>query len=703
MSVSEIEIVQECGMKIEEKCDGLPLAIKVIGVVLCKKNATKNAWEEVLRNQIWSKMGLPEELNKAIYLSYEDLSHNLKQCFVYYSLFPKDEIIGIDKIVSMWIAEGFIGKDGYSAQSAGLDYYKELIKRNLLEPQNDYYNEEHCIMHDVVHSFAQHVARDEALVLRDPQNNGILSSSKFRRLSISAEQIEWSNLQNQHCLRTLILFGNIKLKPGDSLRILPSLRTIHVRSSNFSILQDSLCHLKHLRYLELRYTDISALPRNIGRMKFLEHIGVRGCHRLSKLPSSIIKLDNLRHLSIDETKIRAIPRGFSRLLNLDVLWGFPVHGVAQGTAKHYCTLEDVGPLSQLRKLKLKGLENAPSKSAALAELGTKSRLTCLELWCSNDETKDAIVTVEQEQIKELFDLLRPAECLEELTIGGYYGDTVPDWIKMPEAAIFKDLRRLNLQNLVSCIQLPDGLGQLPNLDFFVVDDAPCIKQIGHCLLFEQGQRNMDNKKGSRHVAFPKLHELHLKGMMEWNEWTWEKHVEAMPVLSVLHVKDCNLSHLPPGLPYQARALKRLCVINARNLNSVEGFSSVVKLEVYGDPNLERIVDLPSLQNLTIVNCPKLMLLDGVASVQIMELGDHGMETLPEYLRHLTLRHLKIVCSLNLLRLMSTKHDASRSEWEKISHIMHVEGFASDNGDGILRWYMSYTRDPYNLETNITSR
>lgn len=274
---------------------------------------------------------------------------------------------------------------------------------------------------------------------------------------------------------------------------------------------------------------------------------------------------------------------------------------------------------------------------------------------------------------------------------------------MPEAAIFKDLRRLNLQNLVSCIQLPDGLGQLPNLDFFVVDDAPCIKQIGHCLLFEQGQRNMDNKKSSRHVAFPKLHELHLKGMMEWNEWTWEKHVEAMPVLSVLHVKDCNLSHLPPGLPYQARALKRLCVINARNLNSVEGFSSVIKLEVYGNPNLERIVDLPSLQNLTIVNCPKLMLLDGVASVQIMELGDHGMETLPEYLRHLTLRHLKIVCSLNLLRLMSTKHDASRSEWEKISHIMHVEGFASDNGDGILRWYMSYTRDPYNLETNITSR
>ncbi|KAF0892736.1 hypothetical protein E2562_017701, partial [Oryza meyeriana var. granulata] len=499
LSVSEIEIVQECGKKIAEKCDGLPLAIKVIGGVLCKKNATKNTWKEVLCNQIWSKTGLPGELNKAIYLSYEDLNPNLKQCFVYYSLFPKDGIIGIDKIVSMWIAEGFIGKDGYftqsdtdSKQSVGIDYYKELIKRNLLEPQDDYYNQEHCIMHDVVRSFAQYVARDEALVFRDTQNNAIPSSSRFRRLSISANEIEWSNLRNQHCLRTLLLFGNIKLKPGDSLRILPCLRTIHVRNSNFSILQDSLCHLKHLRYLELRYTDISALPRNIGRMKFLEHIGVRGCDKLAKLPNSIIKLDNLRHLSIDETKIRAIPRSFSRLVNLDLLWGFPVHTVVEGAAKHYCSLEDVGPLSQLRKLKLKGLESVPSISmAALAELGTKSRLTCLELWGTSDETKDAIVAVEQEQIKEVFHQLCPPKCLEELTIGGYYGDMLPDWIKMPAAAILKDLRRLNLQNLSSCIQLPDGLGQLPNLDFLVVNHAPCIKKIGHCLFFGQGQRNMD--------------------------------------------------------------------------------------------------------------------------------------------------------------------------------------------------------------------
>uniref|UniRef100_A0A0E0LZL6 NB-ARC domain-containing protein n=1 Tax=Oryza punctata TaxID=4537 RepID=A0A0E0LZL6_ORYPU len=184
----------ESGMKIVEKYDGLPLAIKVVGGVLCKRNRTENGWEKVLGNQVWSKIGLPDELNKAIYLSYEDLVPNLKQCFVYYSFFPKDEIIGPDKVVAMWTAEGFLGNDENSTQ-LGMGYYKELIMRNLLEPHDDYYNQEYCLMHDVVRSFAQYVARDEALVVGDTQNMSNITSSKIFRLSVSANEIEWSNLK----------------------------------------------------------------------------------------------------------------------------------------------------------------------------------------------------------------------------------------------------------------------------------------------------------------------------------------------------------------------------------------------------------------------------------------------------------------------------------------------------------------------------
>ncbi|KAL6906018.1 hypothetical protein ACP4OV_003619 [Aristida adscensionis] len=698
LSELENERLKDIGMKIVEKCDGLPLAIKVVAGVLLKKDRTENDWKELLENHIWSKMGLPEELNKAIYLSYEDLNPSLKQCFLYYSLFPKDEIIGVDKVVAMWTAEGFLGYDG-SSTKLGKCYYKELIMRNLLEPQDNYYNQEHCIMHDVICSFAQYVARDEARVVRSTQHIKNLTSSNFRRLSVSANEIEWNDIQKQHSLRTLLLFGNIKFKPSDSLRSLPCLRTIHVRDAHFATMIGSLCHLKHLRYLELRYTNISALPQNIGRMKLLEHVGLRGCHSLAKLPSSIIELENLRYLDIDETKINAIPGGFGRLKNLEMLWGFPVHVIVEGTAVHSCSLEEIGPLLQLRKLQLKGIQNVSSSSmATAAELKTKTDLICLELWCTDRLTTNAnleVVMVEQRWIKDVFDELCPPPCLEELTIRGYFGNMLPSWVMEP-TTFLQNLRRLDLQDLAYCMYLPAGLGQAPHLDCFVVNCAPHIEQIGYEFFFREGKKYIDNKRNPSHPAFPKLHELYLQGMTEWKEWTWEKHVEAMPILSVLHIRNCKLKHLPIGLAYQAKALKRLSIASVQHLKSVENCSSVVKLDAYDNPDLVKIASLPNMQSLTIVRCPNLKLLDGVGSLRSIQLGDNGMETLPGYLQHIKLQQLEFACSLKLLRLMSNRDS---SEWEKINHIIHVKGFASENGDS-WRWYVSYTRDPYTFETNI---
>uniref|UniRef100_J3MWE6 NB-ARC domain-containing protein n=1 Tax=Oryza brachyantha TaxID=4533 RepID=J3MWE6_ORYBR len=698
LSESESKRLKESGMKIVEKCDGLPLAIKVVGGVLCKRSRTKNDWENILDNQVWSKTVLPDELNRAIYLSYEDLPPNLKQCFVYYSLFPKDEIIGPDKVVAMWTAEGFLGTDGNSTQ-LGIDYYKELVMRNLLQPHDDYYNQEYCIMHDVVCSFAQHVARDEALVVGRTQNLTNLPSSKFFRLSISENEIEWSNLQKQHSLRTLLLFGNIKFKPGDSLSNLPCLRTLHIRAARCATLIGSLCNLKHLRYLELGYTNISALPQNIGKMKFLEHIGLRGCNSLAELPGSITELEKLMHLSIDETKINAIPRGFRRLGNLEMLWGFLVHIIIEDTGEQRCSLEELEPLSKLRKLKLIGLEVVPSSSmAALAKLKSKENLICLELWCTsrvtvNGKVKDLAMD-DKEHIIEVFDMLCPPPCLEELTIGGYFGEKLPSWIMMP-AEFIENLRRLDLQDMANCAHLPSGLGQLPGLDCLVVNCAPQIEQVGYDFFFQREQKKTENRRPGNDVFFPKLHELCLQGMINWKKWTWEKHVEAMPILSVLNIRNCKLCNLPPGLSYHAKALRRLSVANVQHLLSVENFSSVVKLDCYDNPDLERIANLPNMQNLTIVGCPKLVVLDNVKSLRSIQLGIREMETLPAYLQKTKLEQLEIACSLKMLILMTKKE--SWSEWEKISNIMHVKGFASENG---RRYYVSYTKYPFSFDTNF---
>ncbi|GJN20035.1 hypothetical protein PR202_gb07358 [Eleusine coracana subsp. coracana] len=395
----DIDMLKDIGMQIIAKCDGLPLAVKVMGGLLCQKDRNRSDWEEVLNDSACSVAGMPEELNYAVYLSYENLSPCLKQCFLHYSLLPESIVFGYDIIVGMWICEGFVhGNSLDKLEELGRQYYKELIMRNLIEPDREYIDQYHCSMHDVVRSFGQCVSRDEALVAHS-EDIGIitkLNSQKFLRLCLEMRgsksgELQWSMLKAQRYLRTLIVVGQFSVKPGDSLVAFSRLRTWHVQSSNVAALTDSLYQLKHLRYLSIRYCDISRLPENIGKMKFLQLISLRGCTNLVKLPDSIVKLGQLRYLSLTGTSINAgIPRGFGHLTNLRKLYGFPSH-----MCGNWCSLEELGPLSQLRDLAIKGLENVSSTSfATKARLGSKEHLTYLTLGCSSRLGDNGLVSKE---------------------------------------------------------------------------------------------------------------------------------------------------------------------------------------------------------------------------------------------------------------------------------------------------------------------
>jgi hypothetical protein len=159
----EIDTLKDIGLQIVAKCDGLPLAIKVLGGLLCQKQKKHHEWKMVLDDSIWSVNEMPEELNHAVYLSYEDLPSCIKQCLLYYSLIPKNALFSKDDIIGMWIGEGFVQGTSDNLEELGSKYYKELIVRNLIEPNAKYLDQLVCSMHDVVRSFAQFVSRDEAL------------------------------------------------------------------------------------------------------------------------------------------------------------------------------------------------------------------------------------------------------------------------------------------------------------------------------------------------------------------------------------------------------------------------------------------------------------------------------------------------------------------------------------------------------------
>ncbi|VAI42223.1 unnamed protein product [Triticum turgidum subsp. durum] len=702
----EIDVLKDIGVQIVAKCDGLPLAVKVMGGLLCQKDKRHHEWEMVLDDSIWSISGLPEELNHAVYLSYEDLSSCAKQCFLHYSLLPKTAVFYRDEIIGMWVSEGFLHGNSDDLEELGSKYYKELILRNLMEPNTQYVDQCVCNMHDVVSSFAQFVARNEALAAHNGETNIVskLSAHEFLHISLESKGsesngLDWSSLQAQKKLRVLISVGFINIKSGDSLVHFPCLRTLCIYSAHVVALVESMHELKHLRYLSLENTNISSLPDSIGKMKLLQYTSLHGCQQIVKIPPSIVKLGQLRYLNFTRTSIKAIPRGFCALTNLRIVLGFPAWMDGD-----WCSLEELGPLSRLKKLQLDGLENiTASSSAAKAKLGDKVHLTNLYLNCGSIFGDDGLIKEEdgvseekQQQIEKVFEELCPPPRLEYLSINGYFGLRLPKWMMSSSDVPLNSLRILFITDLACCTKLPDGLSQLPYLEYIQILRAPAIKRVGP--EFMQSYHQHSPRPSQMVAAYPKLHELDFTRMVEWEEWEWEEQLQAFHVLQKLMLKHCKLKCLPPGLASQARALNKLIIYYVQGLISVENFPSLVLLELDENLDLERITNLPSLQKLTIQDCPKLKVLEGVPLLQRIILTDEDMEALPEYMGGINPRHLELYCSLVLLTSIAAGQ--SGAEWNKFGHAEHVKAYARE-GDNWKKWYVLYTAHPYKWETNVS--
>ncbi|WRX12145.1 NB-ARC - like 10 [Theobroma cacao] len=149
--------LEEIGLEIVKKCGGLPLAIKTIGGLLRTK-VNHDAWKDILESDIWS---LPEEksdITPALWLSYYYLPSQLKQCFAYCSLVPKDYAFKEEEIVLLWMAEGFLNGANTKSkiQDLGSTYFEELVSRSFFQASNK--NKSQFVMHDLINDLAQFVA-----------------------------------------------------------------------------------------------------------------------------------------------------------------------------------------------------------------------------------------------------------------------------------------------------------------------------------------------------------------------------------------------------------------------------------------------------------------------------------------------------------------------------------------------------------------
>ncbi|KAL2553277.1 putative late blight resistance protein-like protein R1B-17 [Forsythia ovata] len=125
-----LELV-DIGMKIARNCDGLPLAVVVIAAVLANaKNKTK--WEEVAES-LSSHIFKDNSCMKILELSYNYLPMHLKPCFLYFGAFEEDTEISVQKLISLWVAEGFVQKlKQMNSNDVSYGYLTDLISRGLV-------------------------------------------------------------------------------------------------------------------------------------------------------------------------------------------------------------------------------------------------------------------------------------------------------------------------------------------------------------------------------------------------------------------------------------------------------------------------------------------------------------------------------------------------------------------------------------------
>ncbi|KAL0298601.1 UNVERIFIED_CONTAM: putative disease resistance RPP13-like protein 3 [Sesamum radiatum] len=104
------EDMENIGREILRKCNGLPLAITVVGGLLVKQRQSESEWERLLKG-LNSHLGRSGSSVSAILeLSYQDLPPQLKSCFLCLGFFKEDAVIRASKLVNLWIAEGLLSQ-----------------------------------------------------------------------------------------------------------------------------------------------------------------------------------------------------------------------------------------------------------------------------------------------------------------------------------------------------------------------------------------------------------------------------------------------------------------------------------------------------------------------------------------------------------------------------------------------------------------
>ncbi|KAL3510639.1 hypothetical protein ACH5RR_030040 [Cinchona calisaya] len=320
-----LELV-EIGKRIARKCQGLPLAIVVVAGLLSRIKKTSDCWNGIA-NSISAFLDTdPEQCMKVLALSYNHLPNCQKACFLYMGAFPEDCEIEAQKLINLWVAEGFLEKKQAEYTDEGdyrpfserkpvileqlaEDYLEDLIGRSLVLVGKRSFSGKikTCHIHDVLRDFCLKEAHTERFmhVLKRDAEGLPADINNQRRLSFQSDfSSDFDSVPSMPLVRSFMCFTLCSGFVPDILfshfgfKLLRVLDVIFLRFEHFPV---EITKLVRLRYLAL--TATFELPESLSKLRNLQTLIIHGpwIYRESGVvPTLLLEYWNmpwLRHLS----------------------------------------------------------------------------------------------------------------------------------------------------------------------------------------------------------------------------------------------------------------------------------------------------------------------------------------------------------------------------------------------------------------------
>nr|XP_027062693.1 disease resistance protein RGA2-like [Coffea arabica] len=504
--------VESIGEKIAKKCKGLPLAAKTMGSLLRFKD-TVQQWQNILDSEI----------------CYNELSPELKHCFSYCAVFPKDHSIFVEELIGMWIAEGYVRprRRGERLELVGREYFDNLAMRSFFQELRKVefflvHDFTLCKMHDIVHDFAQFLRKNELCHVLDgiDYEQGIGRNSSSER----ARHLTW--LGTERTFSSLVV--------------------------DFGRLRSFFCSS----------TWKSSAPRFVLQFEVREDPGFI---KLSCLSQRIEGLVHLRHLfNFGTSESLQIPQGLRKLTSLCTLTQF----IARGNSDDLAILKDLNQLERLI-IHIHGEVDFGS-----AELGKKKNMREMSLLFSNRvhfiETPSCIESEE------------PPPNLQQLALTRCPGNELPSWLVT--TSLVNNLTKLIINEAYNISSLPAlwKLSSLEELGLIGVGKLECLSKAFFGItkaVHENSHETFDALSNSEPsslteaVAFPNLRKLRFSYIQNWTNWEdlseddEELAISIMPHLEELKIHDCEkVEILPHRILGRISSLKTLDIRNCFKLS-----------------------------------------------------------------------------------------------------------------------------------------